>query len=170
MTHARVSRQLSAYLDGELDPGEARVVEAHLAACAICRDELAGLRRVKGVLGRLPDLEPPEAVWQGLRRRLAAEQRPAAMGTVLDAVRAVFRRPVIAAATAMLVIVLVAVPLVKGRIDRLQAADIGVDLYVREYALLSSGDPFVDRAYLGLLIGDANRALAGARREIEEEP
>jgi len=59
---------------------------------------------------------------------------------------------------------------VKGRIDRLQAADIGVDLYVREHALQSVVDPFVDRAYLGLLIGDANLALAGARRTPGEEP
>ena len=168
MIHARMSRQLSAYLDGELSPSESRVVTAHLADCALCREELAALRQVKGLLERLPEVEPPQAVRQGLHARIAAEARP--MGTVLDTIRAAFRRPAVAAVAAMMIILLIAVPLVKGRIDRLQAADIGVDLYVREHALQSSADPFVDRAYLGLLIGDANLALAGARRVPGEEP
>jgi hypothetical protein len=89
---------------------------------------------------------------------------------MLETMRAAFRRPAYAAAAAMLVLILIAVPLVKGRIDRLQAADIGVDIYVREHALVSSADPFVDRAYVGLLVGDANLALAGARRTLGEEP
>jgi len=171
MTHARASAQLSAYLDGELDPSEVRAVEAHLAGCAICREDLAALRQVKRWLGRLPEVEPSEAVWQSLRRRITAEEhRPAPAGALLDTVRAAFRRPAVAAVAAVLVVLLVAIPLVKGRIDRLQAADIGVDLYVREHVLLSASDPFVDRAYLGLLVGDANLALAGARRLMKEQP
>ena len=168
MIHARIVRQLSAYLDGELDPSVSRAVAAHLAECDACRHELAMLRQVKGLLERLPEVEPPQAVWHGLRARLAAEDRPTV--TILDTVRAAFRRPAVAAVAAMVVLLLVALPLVKGRIDRLQAADIGVDLYVREHALQSVVDPFVDRAYLGLLIGDANLALAGARRTPGEEP
>ena len=168
MIHARIVRQLSAYLDGELDPSVSRAVAAHLAGCDACQHELAALRQVKGLLERLPEVEPPQAVRQGLRARIVAEERPAA--TILDTVRAAFRRPAVAAVAAMVVLLLVALPLVKGRIDRLQAADIGVDLYVREHALQSVVDPFVDRAYLGLLIGDANLALAGARRTPGEEP
>jgi hypothetical protein len=45
---------------------------------------------------------------------------------------------------------------------------VGVDVYVREHALLSATDPFADRAYLGLLIGDANVALVGQRRAPED--
>jgi len=168
--HARLQRQLSAYVDGELSPDERREVDAHLPTCVECREELARLRQVKHLIGRLPEREPPQEVWQALRRRIAEDQgRPAAVGA-LETLRAAFRRPAVAAAAVIMVLILVALPLAKGRIDRLQAADIGVDVYVREHALVSSADPFVDRAYIGLLIGDANLALAGARRTPGEEP
>lgn len=170
MTHARLRRQLSAYVDGELRPEEVREVNAHLPGCAECRDELAQLRRLKHLLQHVPEVDPAPEVWERLRTRLAGEGRPAIVADLLEAIRAAFRRPAVAAAAAMLVVILVALPLVKGRLDRSQAANIGVDLYVREHALQSAADPFVDRAYLGLLIGDSNLALAGARRVPGEEP
>ncbi len=46
--------RLSAYLDGELAPADAAALERHLAACAECRDELAGLREVRALLRALP--------------------------------------------------------------------------------------------------------------------
>lgn len=170
MIHARLQRQLSAYADDELAPDERREVEAHLRTCEQCREELAGLRQVKYLIGRMPEPEVPDEVWQGLRRRIAQEETRSGPSAIFETMRAAFRRPVYAAAAAMLVLILIAVPLVKGRVDRLQAADIGVDVYVREHALASATDPFVDRAYIGLLIGDTNLALAGARRIPGEEP
>lgn len=170
MSHARLMRQLSAYVDGELRPEEMQEVGAHLSGCAACREELARLRRLKHLLVHLPEVDPGPEVWAGLRARLAGAAHPAFAAGLLEPIRAAFRRPAVVAAAAMLVVILVALPLVKGRIDRLQAANIGVDLYVREHALLSAADPFVDRAYLGLLIGDSNLALAGARRTPGEGP
>jgi anti-sigma factor RsiW len=168
MNHARAVRQLSAYLDEELSPSEMRAVAAHVAGCEACRDELAALRRVKDLLGRLPEVEPPAELWAGVRARAERTRHPAS--AVLEMLRGAFRRPAAAAVAAMVVLILAAAPLVKGRLDRLQAADIGVDLYVREHAVRAAADPFVDRAYLGLLIGDANLALAGARRVPGEGP
>ena len=48
--------RLSEYLEGELSPTQARALEAHLAGCASCRDELEMLRRVLRAAGglRLP--------------------------------------------------------------------------------------------------------------------
>ena len=46
--------RLSAYLDGELAPGDVAALERHLAECAECRDELAGLREVRALLRALP--------------------------------------------------------------------------------------------------------------------
>jgi len=65
---------LSALLDGALDPAERRAVEAHLAACAACRAEHGRLRGALLALGRLPP--PPEpSPWfaSRLAARLAAE-------------------------------------------------------------------------------------------------
>lgn len=166
MTHLAASQRLSAYLDGELGAAERRAVDSHLRTCPICRRDLAELERVKALLGALPEVEPPAGLLADIRREV---QRPApVLGPWGDWLRAAFRRPAVAAAVALLVVLLIALPMAKGRIDRLQAANVGVDVYVREHALLSATDPFADRAYLGLLIGDANLALAGQRRASED--
>ena len=70
MTHARQQRQLSAYLDGELTAQETEEVRAHLADCATCRAELAQLRSVKTLLGRLPERSAPQDLWASLRTRV----------------------------------------------------------------------------------------------------
>lgn len=164
MSHARLERQLSAYLDNELTAEDAAPVRAHLETCARCRSELERLRGVKRLLGAVPERTPPAEVWETLRKRLdAPAQSPAA--ALLETVRAAFRRPALAAAAAALVVLLIMVPLVKGRVDRLRAAVIGPDLFVREHALAAVADPFADRAYLGLLLGDANLVLIGEPRE-----
>jgi len=42
-----------------------------------------------------------------------------------------------------------------------QQDQIGVDLYVREHAFEMSTEPLTDRAYLGLVAGDADLVLVG---------
>ena len=167
MTHARLQRQLSAYLDGELAPAEADEVRTHLAGCTACREELSRLQHVKSVLQRLPERSVPQ-LWAAIHPRL--ESPPTATGESLGEVfRRMLRRPALALGAAVLIVALVAVPLVRGRIERLRAGEVGADLFVREHALASADDPLSDRAYLGLLIGDANLALAGTPREESQE-
>jgi len=55
--HLRLE-ELSEYLDGRLSEAEAGRVEAHLASCAACRDEVESLRQTVQLLRRLPQLEP----------------------------------------------------------------------------------------------------------------
>lgn len=161
MTHARLERQLSAYLDHELPAEEAQAVRAHLVQCVSCRAELERLQRVKRLLGILPEISAPATLWESIEPHLHESTGPGAMVTWI---RSAFRRPAVAVAAVALIVVLLAVPLVRGRIDRLRAASIGIDVYVREHALHASSDPLVDRAYLGLLVGDANVALVGEPR------
>ena len=54
-------RQISAYLDDELGPGEASELRAHLDACPACRSELAGIRTTREVLRALPQVRAPRA-------------------------------------------------------------------------------------------------------------
>jgi anti-sigma factor RsiW len=57
----RLTEALSAYLDDALDGAERDALERHLATCAACRAELAGLRRVGALLRALPEPELPRS-------------------------------------------------------------------------------------------------------------
>lgn len=163
MGHARLERQLSAYLDNELTADDAQQVRAHLETCVACREELQRLEHVKRLLGSLPERAPAPQVFEELRQQIIS-QAPRESGSVLEAISNAFRRPALAFAAAAIVVLLIAFPLVKGRIDRLRAAEVGPDVFVREHALSAVADPFADRAYVGLLVTDANLALIGEPR------
>jgi Putative zinc-finger len=67
---------LAEYVDGTLS-GDARAeVEAHLAACDRCREELALAEHARGALGRLPEVSPPEGLTFLVRRRAARGPAP----------------------------------------------------------------------------------------------
>jgi hypothetical protein len=93
---------------------------------------------------------------------------PAQLARLVPAWRPALRRRVAwAVAGAVVVLALALIPAIKGTVDRLHAAEIGVDLYVREHALQMGTQPLTDRAYLGVVAGDADLVLVGepARRE-----
>ncbi len=56
---------LSAYVDGELEPADLVRVEAHLAASAEARREVARLRRLKQLTGAVRLKEAPPEAWEG---------------------------------------------------------------------------------------------------------
>lgn len=57
MTCPTVRTALGAYVLGALDPAERSDVDAHLPLCPACRDELAELAGLPGLLGRLTEDE-----------------------------------------------------------------------------------------------------------------
>jgi hypothetical protein len=67
----------------------------------------------------------------------------------------------LALAAMLLAIILVGVPIMKGRLDRLRAAEVGPEVFVRVYAPAAAEDPFADRAMLGLIHSDAGLTLVG---------
>jgi len=66
---------LSALLDGELEPAREAEVRAHTAGCARCAAHLARLARVDEALRSLPDTETPADLAERLRMRLDEERR-----------------------------------------------------------------------------------------------
>jgi anti-sigma factor RsiW len=68
--HETVEPLLSAYLDGELDQVRRRQMEAHLATCAICAQELAHLRAGDVALASLHPTPVVPDLRRDLRRRL----------------------------------------------------------------------------------------------------
>jgi anti-sigma factor RsiW len=72
---------LSALLDGALDPAARRAVEAHLAACPACRGEQGRIEGALRALARLP-AAPEPSPWFATRlaARLANEPRRGWLG------------------------------------------------------------------------------------------
>lgn len=59
---------------GAAEPSEVARVEAHAAECAICREELAGLRDAAGLLAvSVPQEEPPPGLKDSIMRVVRAE-------------------------------------------------------------------------------------------------
>ena len=159
LNHHRVGHLLSPYLDGELLPKEAIAVQEHLLECAACREAYDRLRATKALLGGLPVAEPPAEFWTFVRA-------PRGAGFPLTT-RLPLRWPGLgrrvawAAAAGIVVLALALAPMIKGNLDRLHAAEIGVDLYVREHAIQMSTQPLTDRAFLGVVAGDSDLVLVG---------
>ncbi len=90
-TDARLS--LGVYVLGAIDPAERALVDAHLATCRDCRDELAGLAGLPALLARV---NPDEISRMSADAtvRTVTDERPAGelIGTVLDLAEARRRR------------------------------------------------------------------------------
>jgi anti-sigma factor RsiW len=159
LNHHRAGHLLSAYLDGELLPKEAVAVQEHLLECAACREAYDRLRAAKALLGELPVAEPPAEFWTSVRApRGNRFPLTARLPLRWPALR---RRVAWVAAAGIVLLALVLAPLIKGNLDRLHAAEIGVDLFVREHALQMSTQPLTDRAFLGVVAGDSDLVLVG---------
>ena len=79
MTEHPWAGRLSEYLDGDLAADETALLERHLAACAACRDELAGLERVRAWLAADPVAgrdQPSQAEFAAIQARIAGEVVP----------------------------------------------------------------------------------------------
>jgi anti-sigma factor RsiW len=152
ITHHRIERQLSAYLDRELAPAEMAGVHAHLAVCDACRTELEELRAGKDLLGRLRVMELPPGFEASLLAKISRPSRTPWFA---------WPRPAMALAAAALAVVLVAVPVVRDHRARLRAAEVSSDLFVRTAVQSAAADPFMDRAYIGLVSSDSSLRLMG---------
>lgn len=145
-------RELSAYLDAEISPAEADEIRRHLDGCPSCQTRLEAFRETKRLLGALDAPAPPPDFEAGVLAKLAQPTRPWWLGRP---------RPTLALAAAALAVVLVAVPIVRDHQTRLRAAEVGPDLFMRAAVQSAAEDPFLDRAYIGLVSTDANLRLAG---------
>lgn len=65
-----VRNNLSAYLQGELEPGTASSIEAHLAKCPSCRKELEKIQDGIRMAERLQLLAAPEELWQSIGEQI----------------------------------------------------------------------------------------------------
>jgi hypothetical protein len=91
---ARIS--LGVYVLGAIDPAERALVDAHVAACQDCRDELAGLAGLPALLARVSKEEAIALADTGEPLPAAADEAPEPhrelLATVLDLTAARRRR------------------------------------------------------------------------------
>jgi len=64
---------LSPFLDGVCSEKENKVIQAHLAACSNCRDQMEEMRRMVELFHQMPLPSLPEGFAESLHRRLDAE-------------------------------------------------------------------------------------------------
>src|SRR6185295_5468461 len=103
-----IRRQMSAYLEGTVPPDQLAAYEAHLAACRSCHGELSALREMLTDLRTLPQPQAPDLV-AGIHRKLAHRQAaPTWQARLAGLWDSAMLRPVALAATAVLVVVVVA--------------------------------------------------------------
>ena len=100
-THQEWNDRLSEYVDGELEPAERAALEAHLASCAECRTDLAGLRAVVSRAQSLVDRPPSGNLWPGVAARLTAPRQRA---STLATRRFAFTLPQLVAASLALIV------------------------------------------------------------------
>lgn len=101
--NAHLNEQLSAYLDGDLAGEELARAEAHLAACAECRAELEGLRRLVRRAAALDDRPPERDLWTGIAARLHTPSSADVLPFAPRKRRLAFTMPQLAAAAVALI-------------------------------------------------------------------
>ncbi|HWW86961.1 MAG TPA: anti-sigma factor [Vicinamibacterales bacterium] len=72
MTCHEVGRQLDAYVDNELGPGESALCQEHLASCVSCKRRLADRESLRGLVRVVPYYPAPDR----LRTAIATARRP----------------------------------------------------------------------------------------------
>jgi anti-sigma factor RsiW len=104
--------ELSALLDGDLEPARAEELRTHTACCPACRELTAGLQAVRGGLRELGGVGLERDLWADIRRERQREVR-AERGEGLGFWRRYWLAPagaLLGAAAAALVVWLVFVP------------------------------------------------------------
>jgi tetratricopeptide (TPR) repeat protein len=100
--------RLSDYLDDELSVTERAACDAHLAACAGCRETLDQLRMVIATAQADADRDPQTDLWPGVLQQITsaeADQRHGASGRPHIARQFVFTLPQLALAASLLIAV-----------------------------------------------------------------
>lgn len=97
--------ELSALLDGDLEAGRRAEVDAHLEACAACREARDGLSSMLADLSSLADEEPGRDLWPAIQR--AHEHEAGKAGGLAGWFRRFWSLPAMAAAGAAAALLIV---------------------------------------------------------------
>ena len=113
----RAQELFSDYCEGNVQTALRIPLEGHLEGCAVCRQQVEGLKGVWKVLDAAPVVDPPTdfraAVWRRIEEDQAVRRQSSRPRFRFDW-RSLFTRPALGWATAVAVIVLLAPVVIKG--------------------------------------------------------
>jgi anti-sigma-K factor RskA len=77
MSHSEYEELAAGYVLGALEPDDEHDFRRHLDGCAACEANVHELEAVVGELAyAVPQVEPPDTVWAGIRREIQPEAAP----------------------------------------------------------------------------------------------
>jgi hypothetical protein len=71
----KVRKNLSAFLDNELNTNDRKQVELHISECAECREEIGELKHTINLISRIERPEVPSYLWETTREKLTLPER-----------------------------------------------------------------------------------------------
>ena len=106
MFSKHVTKELSAYCNGEVASEQSRQIAEHLIGCNRCRTQFEEIKLGVKLAERLPQFSAPDSLWIDLQTRLAAETKTNKLAaTKLSAFSFKFWQPGFAGALAGLILV-----------------------------------------------------------------
>ena len=81
MFSTHVTKELSAYCNGEVASEQSRQIAEHLIGCTRCRTQFEEIKFGMKLAECLPQISAPDSLWLNLQTALAAETRAKARGT-----------------------------------------------------------------------------------------
>ena len=105
MTHEVIKHLLDDYVTGDLTEEARSPVEDHVAACALCADEVESLKRILTCASELPkSIDPPVDAWSNIRSAISRDESAMRASSVSRA--GIWKRRYVLAAAVILVAVL----------------------------------------------------------------
>jgi anti-sigma-K factor RskA len=105
MTHEVIKHLLDDYVTGDLSEQARPPVEDHVASCALCADEVEGLKRILTRAAELPkSIDPPTDAWLNIRSAIARDETAVRAGSAVSRSGIRQRRYVLAAAAILIAV------------------------------------------------------------------
>src|SRR5438552_18935805 len=82
-----VSKQLSAYWNGELASNDTRPIAEHLIGCTRCRAEFEEIKFAAELAKQVPFITAPDSIWAKIETDLQRHPEPLPNGRASDTVR-----------------------------------------------------------------------------------
>jgi len=104
MNRKKIQRQLSAYLDRELNEEEKLAVERYLSGCQESAETFENLQRNSQLMSKLRQ-PTPSGIWEGVQSRIEEESKDSWKARFAILIREWFLRPIPVVSSAVLIAV-----------------------------------------------------------------